>query len=77
MDTWAYGTAALAILLVGFAIGTITSDYFATRYWKKEITRIKKMHQSEITTTTVAEFNKGVLVALPSKHENDKDIPND
>lgn len=75
MDTWVYGAAALAILIVGFALGTVVNDYFSARYWKREIERVKAMHKSELTSTTVASFNKGVLAALPS--QTDKDIPND
>ena len=75
METWAYGTAAIAILLVGFAIGLAANDHFATRYWEMEISRLKKRQKAEITSTTVTEFNRGVLAALPST--NDKDIPND
>lgn len=70
-----FGAAALAIFLVGFALGTIISDYFATKYWEMEIAQLKKGQKSEITSTTVTEFNRGVLAALPSK--GDKDIPND
>ena len=77
MDTWAYWAAAVAIALLGFAIGTIVSDLFATRYWEKEISRMKKMHKSEMTSATVVSFNKGVLAALPSKENGDKDVPND
>lgn len=76
METWIYYVAVLAVLLVGFSLGTVVSDYLATKYWEKEISRIKKMHESETTSTTVASFNRGVLAALPSKEENDKDIPN-
>lgn len=75
MENWVYFAAATAIFLIGFAIGTVISDLFATRYWEKEIARMKKIHESAITANTVAEFNRGVLAALPS--ENDKDVPND
>jgi hypothetical protein len=76
METWVFGAAALAFLIVGLALGTVINDYFSTRYWEREIDRIKKMHKSEITSATVASFNKGVLATM-AEIEGDRDIPND
>lgn len=79
MESWIYTAAFVAIFLVAFSMGVVASDFFSTRYWNGEIRRINKMHQSAITSVTVASFNEGVLATRASADDGDgkKEIVND